>query len=92
MPFSRLRKLRAARRVAAASERGAGIEQPGNAASLFDRVSTAYSSKVMQATLFCGVRTGGGVRSDCSSGRAAYLESFWNLVDWDFVARNHGDR
>ena len=29
---------------------------------------------------------------DYRNGRAAYLESFWNLVDWDFVARNHGDR
>ena len=29
---------------------------------------------------------------DYRNGRAAYLDSFWNLVNWDFVARKHGDR
>ncbi len=29
---------------------------------------------------------------DYRNGRAAYLAGFWNLVNWDFVARNHGDR
>ena len=29
---------------------------------------------------------------DYRNGRAAYLESFWNVVNWEFVARNHGDR
>lgn len=29
---------------------------------------------------------------DYRNGRAAYLESFWNLVNWDFVAKNHDDR
>lgn len=26
---------------------------------------------------------------DYRNGRAAYLDSFWNLVNWDFVAQNH---
>jgi Fe-Mn family superoxide dismutase len=29
---------------------------------------------------------------DYRNARPAYLEAFWNLVNWDFVARNHGDR
>lgn len=29
---------------------------------------------------------------DYRNGRGSYLEAFWNLVDWDFVARNHADR
>ena len=28
---------------------------------------------------------------DYRNARAVYLESFWNLVNWEFVARNHGD-
>lgn len=27
---------------------------------------------------------------DYRNGRATYLESFWNLVNWEFVDRNHG--
>ena len=29
---------------------------------------------------------------DYRNGRAAYLESFWNIVNWDFVARNRAGR
>ena len=29
---------------------------------------------------------------DYRNARPAYLEAFWQLVNWDFVARNHGDR
>ena len=29
---------------------------------------------------------------DYRNARPAYLDAFWQLVDWDFVARNHGDR
>ena len=26
------------------------------------------------------------------TGTHKYLEAFWKLVNWDFVARNHGDQ
>ncbi len=29
---------------------------------------------------------------DYRNARPAYLEAFWNLVDWNFVAQNFGDR
>ena len=29
---------------------------------------------------------------DYRNARPQYLEAFWNLVNWDFVTRNHGDR
>ncbi len=29
---------------------------------------------------------------DYRNSRPQYLEAFWSLVNWDFVARNHGDK